>query len=40
MPEKDVRFTKPKTIDLSTWLRSNVQLFEAYRLAMKHTLEL
>jgi len=40
MPEKDIRFTDLKTIDLSTLLRSNGHLLEAHRLAVKHVLAL
>jgi len=40
MPEKDIRFKKLKTIDLSTLLSSNGHLLEAHRLAVKNVLEL
>jgi len=40
MPEKDIRFKKPKTVDLSTLLRSNGRMLEAHRLAVKNVLEL
>ncbi len=39
MPEKDIKFKKPRDVDLSTLLRSSEELLKAHQLAVEKTLQ-